>query len=99
MVVVIVCFNITFMYLYTDSSAITSLNSDSPDGSTLILNWEPPDSPNGDIHNYTVRVTRHSDGVRISEQNVMDTTFTATSLSESDLYFAVKVIPMTFYLL
>ncbi len=77
-----------YLYVLVDSSAITSLTSHSPDGSTLILNWQPPDSPNGDILNYTVRVTRYSDGVRISEQNVIDTTFTATSLSESDLYFA-----------
>ncbi len=62
---------------HVESSAITSLTSDSPDGFTLILNWQPPNSPNGDILNYTVR---HSDGVRISEQNVSNTTFTTTSL-------------------
>ncbi len=78
------CLSIT--YVLVESSAITSLTSDSPDGSTLILNWQPPNSPNGDILNYTVRITRHSDGVRISEENVMITTFTATSLSELDLY-------------
>ena len=69
----------------TESSVVTSLTSDSPDGSTLVLNWQPPDSPNGDILNYTVRITRHSDGVRISEQNVSNTTFTETNLSELDL--------------
>ena len=69
----------------TESSAITSLTSDSPDGTTLVLNWQPPDSPNGGILNYTVRITQHSDGVRISEENVSNTTFTATNLSESDI--------------
>ncbi len=72
---------------FTESSAVTNLTSDSPDGSTLVLNWQPPDSPNGDILNYTVRITRHSDGVRIREQNIMITTFTGTSLSESDISF------------
>ncbi len=42
---------------YPESGAITSLTSDSPDGSTLVLNWQPPDSPNEDILNYTVRIT------------------------------------------
>ncbi len=69
----------------TESSAITSLTSDSPDGTTLVLNWQPPDSPNGGILNYTVRITQHSDGVRISKENVSNTTFTATNLSESDI--------------
>ncbi len=72
-------------YYFTESSAVTNLTSDSTDGSTLDINWQPPDSPNGDILNYTVRITRHSDEVRIREQNVMITTFTATSLSESDV--------------
>ncbi len=71
------------MLYTTESSTVISPTSDSPDGSTLVLNWQPPDSPNGDILNYTVRITRHSDGVQISEQNVNNTTFTATSLSES----------------
>ena len=66
----------------TESSAIRSLTSNLPDGSTLVLNWQPPDSPNGDILSYTVKITRHSDGVRTIEQNVMSTTFTTTSLSE-----------------
>ncbi len=72
-------------YDFTESSAVTNLTSDSLDGSTLVLNWLPPDSPNGDILNYTVRITRHSDEVRIREQNVILTTFTGTSLSESDI--------------
>ncbi len=76
----------TYIHNSTESSAITSLTSDSLDGSTIVLNWQPPDSPNGDILNYTVRITQHSDGVRISEENVMITTFTAISLSKSDLY-------------
>ncbi len=75
-----------YLYVLVDSIAITSLTSDSPDGSTLILNWQPPDSPNGDILNYIVRITQHSDGVRISEQNVSNTTYMATSFSESNLY-------------
>ncbi len=74
-----------YLYNFTESSAVTSLTSDSPDGSTLVLNWQPPDLPNGDILNYKVKITRHSDGARISEQNVMITTFTATNLRESDI--------------
>ncbi len=77
---------VTFLfYNSTESSTVRSLTSDSPDGFTLVLNWQPPDSPNGDILNYIVRITQQSDGVRISEQDVRNITFTATNLSEFDL--------------
>ncbi len=79
------------MLLLAVSSAITSLTSDSPDGSTLVLNWQPPDSPNGDILYYTVRISRHSDRVRISEKNILVTKYTATNLSESDLYLVLII--------
>ena len=72
------------MLILAVSSAIRRLTSDSPDGSTLVLNWQPPDSPNGDILYYIVRITPHSDRVRISEQNILVTKYTATNLSESD---------------
>ena len=60
---------------------------------SLVLNWQPPDSPSGDILNYFVRITLHSDEMRISEQNVIMTLFTATlaSFSESHIFLAIII--------
>ena len=63
------------------STVVLRVTSVSPDSSTLVLTWQPPASPNGDILHYTVRVILHSNGERISQENTNTTTYTATDLS------------------
>ncbi len=54
-----------------------------PNDSTLVFNWEMPDSPNGDILNYTIRIIRLSDDALIVDDNATTTAFTATNLGNN----------------
>ncbi len=69
--------------LVIGSTVVRNVGSETPDNTTLVLNWLPPDPTNGDILNYTVRVTLNaSNDVTIVEENVTATSFTATNLSK-----------------
>lgn len=71
--------------VFLESSKVGSITVASPESTTLVLNWLPPSSPNGDILNYTVRITLYSIGERISEENTTAISYTASNLSESYL--------------
>ncbi len=62
---------------------VRNVKSETPDNTTLVLNWQPPEPTNGDILNYTVRVTLNArNDVIIAERNATNTSFTATNLSK-----------------
>jgi len=45
-----------------ESSAPVDITTIPPDGSTLILNWGPPVSPNGEILYYVVKIMLYGSG-------------------------------------
>ena len=57
-----------------------NVNSSTPDSSTLVLTWKPPDPTNGKIIYYIVRFTSH--GKNTMEKNVTDTNSTAINLGK-----------------
>ena len=63
-----------------------NINSETPDNSTLVLNWQPPEPTNGDILYYVVEVTQHENDNVIVEGNTTNTTFTATNLSKQSFF-------------
>ena len=58
-----------------------NVDSETPNNTTLVLHWQLPEPTNGDILHYIIRVTVHDDGNAILQENVINTTFTATNLS------------------
>ena len=75
--------------LFSGSTVVRSVASTSPDSSMLVLTWQPPALPNGDILYYTVRVTLHSTGERVTEGNATTTTYTVPGLSMKHTLLAV----------
>ncbi len=63
---------------------VKNVESETPDNTTLVLNWQPPDPTNGDILNYTVKIRVNDGDVIIT---VTNTTFTATNLSKQSSGF------------
>ena len=64
----------------TESSPVTTVALDAVNSSTLVINWQPPSTPNGRILHYIVNIMSHGEGVSIRE-NTTTTTFTASKLS------------------
>ena len=64
------------------SSMVRDVILETPDNTTLVLNWQPPVPTNGDILNYIVRITLNGGDDIFAEERVIDTTFTATNLSK-----------------
>ncbi len=61
------------------------MESETPDNTTLVLNWQPPGLTNADLLNYIVRITLNiNNDILITEESVTNTTFTATRLSKPD---------------
>ncbi len=65
---------------------VRNVDSETPDNTTLVLNWQPPDPTNGELLNYIVRITVNinSNDVIITQESVSETSFTATSFSKTN---------------
>ena len=50
------------------SSAVTSLLADSTDDTTLVISWEPPATPNGNITSYSVSIINLKDGSAVRRE-------------------------------
>ncbi len=70
---------------------VRNVISGTPDNSTLVLNWQPPDPTNGDILNYIVRITLNFNdkNIIVAEEVVTNTTFIATNLGKSKHFSVV----------
>ena len=66
------------------STAVRNVISQTPDNTTLVFTWQPPDTTNGDILHYIVRITFHKNNTVIVNETVMETetSFTADNLSK-----------------
>ena len=60
------------------SSAITNLQAESTDDTTLVISWEPPATPNGNILSYSVSIINLKDGSAVRQENTISTTITLT---------------------
>ena len=56
------------------------VNAETPDNTTLVLSWRPPEPTNGDILNYIVIVSSYDGKNVIMEENVTITNFTTYNL-------------------
>ena len=68
--------------MFTGSTIVRNVDSEPQDNRTLVLSWQVPSPSNGDILAYTIRVFMYDDGGVLSEENVTNTTYTATNLSK-----------------
>ena len=62
------------------SSEVTNLQAESTDDTTLIISWEPPATPNGNILSYSVSVTNFKDGSVVRKENTTSSTITQIGL-------------------
>ena len=65
---------------FIESTVVRDVALEAPENSTLSLSWTAPETTNGDILNYTVRIVQY-DGGHVLEENTTNATFTATNLS------------------
>ena len=65
------------------SGPLNDLRANSPDNSTLVISWKPPNTPNGNIISYTVRIENLRDGTIL--RNIMDHSAAITNLTENGL--------------
>ena len=84
----------------TGSTVVRNVVSETPDNTTLILSWQPPEPTNGDILSYTVRISLDISNniIIIGEWSVMPTSFTASSLSKPDHYSILFTTMMAVFL-
>ena len=54
---------------FSVSSAVTNLQAESTDGTTLVISWEPPATPNGNIISYSVSIINLKDGSAVRQEN------------------------------
>ena len=52
------------------SSEVTELQAESTDDSTLVISWEPPATPNGNILSYSVSIINLKDGSAVRLENI-----------------------------
>ena len=71
-----------FVSVNTGSSVITGLQQNSPNGTTLVLSWDPPANPNGNIQSYSVIITNLKDGSAVRQEMV---TMNVTSILVANL--------------
>ena len=63
------------------SSAVTNLIVDSMgNNATLVISWELPATPNGNITSYSVSIINLKDGSAVRQENTITTTITQTNL-------------------
>ena len=62
------------------SSEVTELQAESIDDTTLVISWEPPATPNGNITSYSVSMINLRDGSAVRQENTVSTTITQTDL-------------------
>ena len=70
---------ISFALLFLVSSALTNLLAESTDDITLVISWEPPATPNGNI-TYSVSIINLKDGSAVRQENTISTTIALTNL-------------------
>ena len=77
-----ICMHVIWSYSWCvkGSSIVTGLESRSEDNDTLIISWEPPDSPNGRLLNYSVSIINLKDGSTVRREITLDTDITETDL-------------------
>ena len=66
--------------MHAVSSEVTNLLAESPDDTTLAISWEPPSTPNGKIHSYSVSIINLKHDSAEREENTVNTTVTQTGL-------------------
>ena len=62
------------------SSEVTELQAESTDDATLVISWEPPATPNGNITSYSVSIINLKDGSAVRQESTISTTTTQTGL-------------------
>ena len=66
------------------SSAVTGVQTESPNGNTLMVSWGPPENPNGDILNYSVSIINLNDGSIVQENMINANTNLCTKENSED---------------
>ena len=69
-----------------------NLQSESANNTTLVISWEPPAIPNGNITNYSVSIINLKDGSAVRQDNVP---VEIDNLTETNLgkYLYIRIIP------
>jgi hypothetical protein len=62
---------------------VSSLQARSPNGTTLLISWEPPTTPNGAILNYSISINL-LDGSVVRQETILDTLLIETDLGEKN---------------
>ena len=75
------------------SRAVRNVIPETPDNTTLVLTWRPPNTINGDLLYYIVRITFHENNTVIVDDIVMTElmSFTADNLSKIQLYSVTMI--------
>ena len=66
--------------MHAGSREVQNLRKNSPNDTTLIISWEPPANPNGDILSYSVSIINLSDGSTVRDEETTSTSITQTDL-------------------
>ena len=64
------------------SSEVINLQTVSTNDDTLVISWEPPATPNGNILSYSVSIINLKDGTTVRQENTISTTITQTNLGK-----------------
>ena len=64
------------------SSEVTTLQAESTSDTTLVISWEPPATPNGNILSYSVSIVNLKDGSAVRQENIETTTITQSELGK-----------------
>ena len=62
---------IIILFLYIEASQVMNLQVKSANNTTLVISWEPPATPNGNILSYSVSIVNLKDGSAVRQGNVL----------------------------
>ena len=55
---------------FIEASEVMNLQVESANNTTLVISWEPPATPNGNILSYSVSIINLKDGSAVRQENV-----------------------------
>ena len=63
---------------------VTDIQVNSPNETTLVISWEPPANPNGNINGYTVRIINMRESSIVTQDMVSMQRFSETGLGNAE---------------
>ena len=66
------------------ASIVTDIQVNSPNETTLVISWEPPANPNGNVNGYAVSIVNMGENSIVTQGTVSMQRFSETGLGNAD---------------